>query len=108
MVRLTKKTRIEIINDNKRIRREVQERIRKYHVLSVWWLNSRGGRTLNDCFTDSKGKYVLMLDKNGFDTPVYIPEYSVLEILKKENDEELEKRLITRKKSYIKCHKKVV
>jgi len=43
------------------------------------WLDTRGGRDLNDLYTDEYGSYVLMGGRDGLDRKVYIPSPDKIE-----------------------------
>ena len=42
--------------------------------LEIKWLRTRGGRTNSDVYEGKGRKYVIMIDRNGIDTKVYIPD----------------------------------
>jgi hypothetical protein len=43
-------------------------------VTKEQWLESRGGRKLEDVFKDGEGEYVLMGDGDGRKRKVYLPQ----------------------------------
>lgn len=43
-----------------------------------WWLNSRGGRTLDDLKKDDLGYYVFMGDGKGGECKVYLPSINII------------------------------
>jgi hypothetical protein len=70
-----------LISNNKIV---MKEKIPNMDIkLKSKWLNSRGGRTLNDVLQDKSGYYVLMSNGKGGNVKVYMP--SNQEIIKSLN-----------------------
>jgi hypothetical protein len=66
--------------------------------LKGWWLNTRGGRTIEDVKTDEQGEYVFMQKGDRGQDKVHIPSFFAMKRRNEEIAKERNNRSVARKR----------